>query len=131
VSAEEQKDILPEIDRDFLDEKGCAYDLAKCGGETHVVIHDFDFPEAYLPRKADLLIILPAGYPNSHPDMFWTHPDVRRTNGTWPAASEHHAVYGNRNWQRWSRHYQGQWRAGIDNFRSYLAAVRHEIGKGL
>lgn len=107
------------------------YTSAKVGGEVHLIIHDYDFPAAYLPRKADLLIILPAGYPNAHPDMFWTYPDVKRANGAWPVNSDQHQAYGDRNWQRWSRHYQGQWRAGIDGLRSYLAAVRTEVAKGV
>jgi hypothetical protein len=74
---------------------------------------------------------LPAGYPNAHPDMFWTFPDVKLANGSWPKSSEHHYAYDGRNWQRWSRHYQGKWRAGIDGLRSYLAAVRTEIAKGI
>lgn len=132
MSAEQEVPLLPEIDREFLDEKELTYGAAKAaGGAVHLVIRDFDFPAAYAPRKADLLIILPAGYPNSHPDMFWTNPDVKRADGNWPQASEHHENHGDRNWQRWSRHYQGQWRAGTDNLRSYLAAVRHEIAKGL
>jgi hypothetical protein len=132
MSAEQETPLLPEIDRDFLDGKEYAYGTTKgTDGSIHLVIRDYDFPAAYAPQKADLLIILPAGYPNSHPDMFWTCPDVKRADGAWPAASEHHEAHGGRNWQRWSRHYQGQWRAGTDGLRSYLAAVRHEIAKGL
>lgn len=132
MSTEQEVPLLPEIDRDFLDEKEFAYCATKAsGGAIHLVIRDFEFPVSYMPTKADLLIILPVGYPNSHPDMFWTFPDVKRANGSWPQNCEHHEIYGDRNWQRWSRHYQGQWRAGTDSIRSYLAAVRREIVKGL
>lgn len=54
-------DLLPEIDRDFLAEKNLKYNASRVGADTHVVIHEFDFPAAYAPRKANLLIILPAG----------------------------------------------------------------------
>jgi hypothetical protein len=56
---------------------------------------------------------------------------VKRANGAWPVNSDQHQTYGDRNWQRWSRHYQGQWRAGIDGLRSYLAAVHTEVAKGV
>lgn len=131
MSVAEEVDLLPELDREFLAEKEYSYTAAKVGGEVHVIIREFHFPAAYALRKADVLIILPAGYPDAHPDMFWTYPDVRRANGNWPINSDQHQVYGDRNWQRWSRHYQGQWRAGIDGLRSYLAAVRTEIAKGV
>ena len=127
----EEADLLPELDREFLAEKEYSYTLAKVGGEVHIIIQEFDFPAAYAPRKADLLIVLPAGYPNAHPDMFWTYPDVKLINGNWPVNSDQHMVYGDRSWQRWSRHYQGKWRSGIDDLRSYLAAVRTEIAKGV
>ena len=126
-----EADLLPELDIDFLEEKGYSYTAAKVGGEVHLIIRDYDFPPAYALRKADLLIILPAGYPNAHPDMFWTHPDVKLVNGRWPVNSDQHQVHEGRSWQRWSRHHQGKWRAGIDSLRNYLAAVRVEVDKGI
>lgn len=123
--------LLPEIDREFLQEKEFSFDVSTVGSETHVIIRDLAFPAAYVPRTADLLIILPAGYPNANPDMFWTFPDVKLANGTCPQACDAHQQYGDRNWQRWSRHYQIQWRAGIDSLRTYFAAVRKEIDKGI
>jgi hypothetical protein len=124
-------DLLPEIDREFLEEKGYSYTAISAGGELHVVLRDYEFPPVYAPRTADLLIILPAGYPNANPDMYWTYPDVKLVNGQWPLNSEHHQTYGSRSWQRWSRHYQGKWRAGVDSLRTYLAVVRKEIAKGI
>ncbi len=125
------EELLPEIDRELLTEKGYSFSVSKVGGEVHVVLRDFDFPAAYTPRVSDLLIVLPNGYPNANPDMFWTYPDVKLAAGGWPKAGDAHHVYGERNWQRWSRHYQGKWRAGIDGLRNYLAAVKHEIAKGI
>lgn len=113
------QELLPEIDREFLLEKGYAFDVAQAGAEMHVILRDFSFPPAYTPQTADLLIILPAGYPNANPDMFWTFPDVKRAAGGWPTTGDAHHVYGDRNWQRWSRHFQGTWRTGVDNLRTY------------
>jgi Prokaryotic E2 family E len=127
----DEAELLPELDREFLEEKEIPFSTTDVGGQVHVVINEFDFPAAYAPRKADLLIILPAGYPNAHPDMFWTFPDVKLASGSWPKRSDQHHIYGERNWQRWSRHYRGAWRAGIDGLRSYLAVVRTEIAKGI
>lgn len=124
-------DLLPEIDREFLEEKGYAFDVTQVGGEVHVILRGYEFPTVYTPRTADLLIILPAGYPNANPDMYWTYPDVKLVNGQWPLNGDHHHTYGSRSWQRWSRHFQGQWRPGVDTFRAYLAAVRKEIAKGI
>ena len=131
MSVVESEHLLPEIDCEFLESKGYCVDTSKISGETHLVIQNFEFPVAYAPRIADLLIILPSGYPNANPDMFWTCPDVKLVNGQWPLNGNHHQVFGSRSWQRWSRHFQGGWRPGVDSLRTYLAAVRKEIAKGI
>ena len=126
------QELLPEIDREFLKGKEYAFSVEQVGGPLHLTIRNFELSAAYTPSVADsLLIILPAGYPNSNPDMFWTIPDVKLTNGNWPAQSNHHETYGDRVWQRWSRHLQRAWRPGIDNLRTYLATIRQELARGI
>src|SRR5262245_863150 len=125
------EELLPEFDREFLDEKGYYWEVIKEGGELHLIIRGWPIPNHYSPNVADLMIIVPAGYPNSKLDMFWTYPDVKLKNGSWPAQSQHHHAYHGRSWQRWSRHFQQPWRPGIDSIRSYLATVRVELDKGI
>jgi hypothetical protein len=129
---DEEKLLLPEGDREFLLEKYPDYDVLKNGSELHVIFPAFDFPAAYAPRKADLLIIVPAGYPNAPLDMFWTCPDVMLSTGGWPNACTHHETYHGKSWQRWSRHFfqDKPWRPGIDSLRTFMATVRAEIAKG-
>jgi hypothetical protein len=131
VAAVITEQLLPELDREFLEEKEYTFDVTQTGGEIHLIIQNFELTAAYSPSRADLLVILPAGYPNSNPDMFWTYPDVKLASGAWPQQCQHHQVYGDRNWQRWSRHFQQPWRSGVDCFRTYLAAVRRELAKGI
>lgn len=124
-------DILPEIDREFLAEKKLKYTVSRVGADIQVVIHDFDFPAAYAPRKANLLIILPAGYPNANLDMFWTEPVVKLANGAWPDRADNHATYDGVSWQRWSRHFKTAWRQGVDNLRTFVATIRKELARGV
>jgi hypothetical protein len=124
-------DLLPEIDRDFLRDKYPNYTVKRVGADTHVVIRDFDFPAAYAPRKANLLLILRAGYPNANLDMFWTQPVVMLANGGWPARAEVHETYDSVSWQRWSRHFQAPWRQGVDNLRTFIATIRRELARGV
>jgi hypothetical protein len=131
VSSESACELLPELDRDHLAEKGYAVDVLQSAGQIHLIIRGFEFPLAYKPSAADLLIIVPAGYPNSQLDMFWTHPDVRLANGLWPAQAEYHEPHDGRSWQRWSRHSQQPWRPGVDCLRTFMAAIRKEIAKGI
>jgi hypothetical protein len=131
MEIDEIKKILPKPDVDYLISKGYQFDAHRNGDGVHVIIDNYNFPEAYQSRQASLLIILPAGYPNANPDMFWTCPDVKLINGAWPKAAEHHETYNGRSWQRWSRHSTGQWRPGIDDLQTFLASVRKEVDKGV
>jgi hypothetical protein len=130
--SDERKDLLPELDREFLEEKGYDYRVEERVGALHLIFPNYPLPAAYTPRTSDLMIIVPAGYPNANPDMYWTYPDVKLATGGWPQAGDQHVMYGDRNWQRWSRHLnQIPWRPGVDNLRTYLATVRKDIAKGI
>lgn len=120
--------LLPELDIEYLTEKGLDCEVVKSNGETRIKFPNYRMPAHYQPEQTTLLLRLPAGYPNANPDMFWTSPDVRLRNGTYPINSEYHDPTAD-NWQRWSRHDYG-WRPGVDDLRTKLAAVRRELEKG-
>lgn len=128
MSGSGQTQLLPESDREYLDEKGYAYNVHQAG-DVFVTIRDFPLPETYSPRSCTLLLKLPAGYPNANPDMFWTAPNVSLMSGGIPVAAQAVEVYLNQSWQRWSRH-TNTWRAGIDNIQTKLRAVVSELAKG-
>lgn len=131
------EELLSEVDIAFLKEKYPDAKVFEVGDEVHVRLPSFPFPPAYNPRNSDLLVRLPAGFPDARPDMFWTRPDVKLVSGAWPAASEHHEipgsgagseVYENVPWQRWSRHSNAaDWRAGIDGLRNFVGTIRREL----
>lgn len=136
----EISEVLPEDDVRFLREKYPVHVVRHVGAEIHVLLKDFTFPPAYSQQKADLLLRLPAGYPNAAPDMFWTLPDIKLVSGKWPLNSDAHEVpgagpgvevYQNVAWQRWSRHFQGGWLVGRHGLQSYVAAVNQELKKGI
>jgi hypothetical protein len=131
--SDEAKKKLPEQDREFLEEKYPTYDVLEHEAELLVVLPAYDFPAAYNPRTADLMIVVPAGYPNAPLDMFWTFPNVMLANGSWPQNCASHATYANKSWQRWSRHFfdTTPWRIGVDNLRTFTATIRKEIAKGI
>jgi E2/UBC family protein E len=131
VVVEEVEDLVPEVDRDFLEEKGHKFTAKRVGADVHVVIEGFPFPEAYAPRAADLLIVLPAGYPNANLDMFRTLPDVKLINGSWPRNADNREVHDGVSWQRWSRHFTSAWRQGVDNLRTFVTSIKRELDKGI
>ena len=109
---------LPERDIEYLEEKGFNYELVEYPGGLFLIINDFPFPEAYSPRTAKTLIVIPAGYPETGLDMIFTIPDVKLSNGQYPHSCGAHVTYNSLSWQQWSRHYI--WRSGTDNLRTFI-----------
>jgi hypothetical protein len=130
-TSQEGAELLPEEDRAYLEGKAMKYQCRQDGGLVALILFDFALPSAYTPSTSDLLIRLPAGYPNAHPDMFWTHPEVRLASGDKPERTEARHDFLGRRWQRWSRHYRGAWRPGIDGIANYLGAIRSELQRGV
>ena len=125
-------DVLLEQDAAFLVEKEYAYELFPEGGQLHVVIKDFQLPsQHYSPNKADLLIKIPSGYPNTPLDMFWTNPEIKLTNGQIPEKTESREEHRGKTWQRWSRHYVTPWRPGIDSLKNFMQSIHIELQKGI
>lgn len=122
--------LIPERDEGFLRGQGFEYELSEFGGNTHLVLKNRELPQAYTPRVADILIILPPGYSMSPLDMWWTSPIVKLTSGAMPLNCEHLQTFGEREWQRWSRHYEN-WRAGVDDLRSFITAMQKELLEGI
>jgi len=132
--------LLPEDDVAFLKDKFPAATAYRIGDEVHVFFPAFPFPAAYNPRTADLLVRLPAAYPDSRTDMFWTRQDVMLASGAWPQAAQHHEIpgtgkgverYESKTWQRWSRHTEdATWRKGTDGLRTFVRSIQRELDLG-
>lgn len=120
---------LPQVDRDHLDSKSYAWKATDIDGFTHLTISDFPMPSPYDPRRVTLLIRLPAGYPMANPDLFFVAPHVK-LNGSDPQACGGRLNALGIEWQQWSRHNQ-HWRPGVDSLRSFIAAIRRELQRGL
>ena len=115
---------LPSIDREYLAAHGIAYDLVSVGGNTGVIMHQRPLPQGKFDHGlAELLILLPHGYPDVPPDMFYLLPWLRlRATGSWPRAADQAFDFNGQRWQRWSRHSQ-VWRPGIDGLHTMIARV--------
>lgn len=120
--------MLPEIDREILNERSPQHTIQAEGGMICVLVPDYPLGPGFDRETSDLLLRLSPGYPDVPPDMWWFHPPVRRVDGAEIAATQSVEHYLGRAWQRWSRHLQpGQWRSGVDTLRSFLALVRKEV----
>lgn len=121
------KKFLQESDREYLASKGYEYKEHYDGVRNGLIIENFTIIPAgkfNLPL-ARLLIIVPRGYPDVAPDMFYFSPALLLvSSGSYPSAADVFESYFGANWQRWSRHSTPDaWRAGIDGIGSYIQRV--------
>lgn len=121
---------LPSHDDAYLTAEGLDHEVIIEGGRTGVVLKDYPLPEGVFDQTSvDLLILLPTGYPDACPDMFFVSPwiKVART-GRYAHAADRPHQFGGVNWQRWSRHSQ-KWRPGIDGLHTMIARARVAFDK--
>jgi hypothetical protein len=121
--------MLSAEDAEYLRQEGLRFETFKQGELTLLVIFDYMLPAGYRPAAVDLLIQLPSLYPDAGLDMWWVFPHVVYAQSEAPPAAtqchesfEGFALEPARAWQRFSRH--PQWRAGVDDVRSYLRTLR-------
>lgn len=109
---------------EHLTDSGIDFETVADDAGCCVILKRLNLPAGYDSEVADVLIRLPAGFPDTAPDMFWVDPALNLKGGGRPPGTEHHERHLDRVWQRWSRHIGGHWRPGIDTIRSYVAYIR-------
>lgn len=121
--------MLRPQDEAWLAERDIAHRVTDQDDGTHLVLENFAVPAGLTPPTTDVLIILPPGFADVGPDMFWCFPAVTGTaGGAIPGTEGQHSEEG-RTWQRWSRHIGNDWRPGIDNLATYLAYIRQSLAQ--
>lgn len=119
--------FLPLKDRKFLEGKGVVFREVNDGAKKGLIIDNFQIkPEGkFNVTSSSLLIILPTGYPDVPPDMFYFQPELRLApTNIYPAQADQLEVHFQQTWQRWSRHAPAsEWRSGKDGLQSYVQRV--------
>lgn len=120
--------ILPVIDREYLDVKGVKYEEHEESGQKGIIFLARPLPEGRFDvQQADMLIVLPSGYPDAAPDMFYLLPWVKLADGgRYPRAADQPFQFRGQSWQRWSRH-NNEWRPGSDGIRTMLKRVEFAL----
>lgn len=114
--------ILPSRCRRYLLEHGVAFEEVD-GTQTAIILRAYPIPAGrFNCDRADLLILLPSGYPDVRPDMFFALPWLKLINGSYPKAADQPFEFNGQNWQRWSRH-NDQWRPGVDGIWTMLRRI--------
>ena len=119
---------LPLKDHNYLNKKKIYFDTVSENDSKGIILKDFSLPyDKFNFKKADVLIILPQGYPDCVPDMFYVQPWLKlsKTNN-YAEATDQSYQFSGYSWQRWSRH-NPSWRAGVDGIWTMLQRVRDAL----
>jgi hypothetical protein len=122
--------FLPAADRDYLNSKGIAFQEIEENGKKAVILKERPLPNGrFDASKADILILLPKGYPDVAPDMFYLIPWVKlAASNTYPKKADQALNFAGQKWQRWSRHNK-EWRPGVDGIWTMIKRVEDALEK--
>ncbi len=120
--------FLPLNDRQYLENKGLCFEELADGSQKGIILRGFRLPPSRFSSEcADILILLPSGYPDAPPDMFYLLPWVKLVQGMkYPLAADQPHLFNGQNWQRWSRH-NNEWRPGVDGIWTMLKRIENAL----
>ncbi len=123
-----QTSFLPASDRQYLQGRDLSFEEVTDGGQKGILLRGFQLPpNTYNTPQADILILLPTGYPDVPPDMFYLLPWVKLVQTVqYPRAADQPFTFLGQNWQRWSRH-NNEWRSGIDGIQTMLKRIEYAL----
>jgi Prokaryotic E2 family E len=122
--------FLPPADREYLIAKGIAFAEAVDGARKGLILRQRPLPSGRFDAPAaDILIVLPPGYPDVAPDMFHLLPWVRLTHShNYPRRADSPVRFLGQEWQRWSRH-NSEWRPGTDGIWTMIKRVETALAE--
>lgn len=116
--------ILPQADQRYISEHELEVQDAIQGAQKGIIFKRYPLPLGLFDSEsADVLVVLPSGYPDTAPDMFFVEPwlKLRQTNA-YPEKADGAHEFAGRRWQRWSRH-NDAWRRGVDGIQTMLRRI--------
>lgn len=121
-------ECLPKKCQRYLANRGLVHEPLEEGAQKAVILRDVKLPEGkYDAPQADILIMLPPGYPDCAPDMFFAMPWLRLSSTkSYPRAADQPFGFNGVQWQRWSRH-NGEWRTGVDGIWTMVKRIEEAL----
>jgi hypothetical protein len=119
--------FLPEFDREYLLDKSYQFEETIASNGNGLIIKNFELPDGkFTCQSSDLLILIPKGYPDVKPDMWYFYPAILLISSKKPARQTEYSInFEGKVWQRWSRHFPAnEWRSGIDGIHTYLKKIQ-------
>ncbi|EKI0253780.1 multiubiquitin domain-containing protein [Enterobacter asburiae] len=116
--------FLPRRDAAYLESRNIIFEECSESGQSGVILKGVQLPVGkFTSDVVDVLIMLPAGYPDCPPDMFYCTPWLKLlANATDPRAANVTHAFAGQDWQRWSRH-NNEWRPGVDGLHTMVKRI--------
>ena len=116
--------VLPMKCRRYLVKRGVPFEEHEEGDQKAVIFKAFALPTGRFDApSADILVLLPSGYPDTPSDMFYVTPWLKlSSSNSYPNRADQSFEFGRRNWQRWSRH-NNEWRTGVDGIWTMIKRI--------
>ena len=116
--------VLPMKCRRYLIKRGICFEEHEEGSQKGVILKAFVLPTGRFDApSADILVLLPSGYPDTPPDMFYAIPWLKlASSNSYPNRANRSFEFSGRKWQRWSRH-NNEWRAGVDGIWTMIKRI--------
>ena len=120
--------FLPSKDREYLKSHKINFEEVEERNQKGLILKQYRLPSRrYDLETTDILILLPSGYPDIAPDMFFLLPWVKLARSQkYPQRADIPYQFKGQNWQRWSRHNR-QWRRGVDGIWTMLKRVNNAL----
>jgi len=120
--------FLPEFDRDYLLEKGYQFEeqIDPSTGQKGLIIKNWTLPIGkFNYQSVDLLVLIPNGYPEIRPDMWYFNPGIfLATTNQLAKQTQININFVGLVWQLWSRHFPAsEWRSSVDGIHTYLKKI--------
>lgn len=121
---------LPDADERYLSSHGMLFEMVGDGAHTGVIFKQLPLPAGkFNYATANVLVLLPSGYPDVAPDMFYCDPWLTlQSVGRYPTCADQAHAFQDRSWQRWSRH-NTAWRPGIDGLHTMIKRIEHALAE--
>ena len=115
--------------RRYLEERSLAFrEIIEPNGQPGLILGPLPLPAGkFTAGTAEILILMPTGYPDTSPDMFYTDPWLKLLpDNRDPTAASVPLQFNGKTWQRWSRH-NNSWRPGKDGIWTMLKRIESAL----
>jgi len=117
--------FLPSACRRYLEERSLPFrEVLTSDSQRGLILGPLPLPVGlFNASEAQILILIPTGYPDIPPDMFYVDPWLKQLpNNVDPKAASVAQQFDGKTWQRWSRH-NNTWRPGKDGIWTMIKRV--------